>query len=135
MTGNSYRQFLERVFRSAVVWNYLAAMLRVGAAVLLLPLLVRELPPEHLGIWYVFTALGGLAVLVDMGLGHSVTRSTGYLWAGAERLLAFGVTPSDKASQPAREPNFRLLAELVETMKVYYRVLGLGAFALLIIGG
>ncbi len=127
----------QRLLRSAVFWNYLTVALRSGAAILLLPLLLRKLAPEEMGLWYVFLALGGMGALLDLGFGNSLNRATGYLWAGADRLLPVGLEPA--ATSPATgetaKPNYAALGNLVATMRWFYFGLGLGLFLLLELGG
>jgi O-antigen/teichoic acid export membrane protein len=55
----------RRTIQSAVAWTFLTTMLRVGANVFVLPLILRKLPPEHLGLWYVFLTIGGIALMAD----------------------------------------------------------------------
>ena len=137
------RQLVQRVSRSAISWSLIAAGLRFGSALLLLPLILWRVPSDELGLWYVFVSLGSLAALMDLGFAHAATRSVGYLWAGSRMLLPFGIDLPDpklegNASGGAidRQPNFPMLADLVESLRVYYFSVG-GVLALLLttIGG
>src|SRR5262249_55697048 len=85
------RQFFSRVFRSAVGWSFLATALRFGWALFILPLVLRRVPPEELGLWYVFLSLGALASLIDFGFAQTINRAAGYLWAGAAELSPYGL--------------------------------------------
>src|SRR3977135_2891590 len=89
------RQLIQRVSRSAVSWSLIAAVLRFGSSLLLLPLILWRIPSDELGLWYVFISLGALAALMDLGFAHTVTRAAGYLWAGARMLLPFGIALAD----------------------------------------
>ena len=131
------KDIAQRLLRSAVFWNYLTVALRSGAAILLLPLLLRTLSPEEMGLWYVFLALAGMGALFDLGFGNSLNRATGYLWAGAERLLPLGVDrPLPGAEETAQaKPNFEALGNLIATMRRFYLALGLGLLVLLELGG
>ncbi len=126
---------LVRLRESAVAWSFLSMLLRVGAAVLVLPLTVRVLPIEQLGLWYVFLSIGMLVSLVDLGFAPTVTRAAGYLWAGSERLLPFGYANLTVPAGETAKPNFALLGDLVATMRVYYRGLAVLVFLLLALGG
>jgi O-antigen/teichoic acid export membrane protein len=125
------RKALQRLWQSAVAWTFLATFLRLGASVLVLPVILRKLPPEHLGLWYVFGTIGSFAVLLDFGFEPTVTRMAAYAWGGASRFIAFGVH-EDKA---AGQPNRPLLRDLVATLKAYYFWVGLAVLALLAFGG
>lgn len=131
------KELTKRLLQSAVFWNYLAVALRSGAAVLLLPLLLRKLSPDELGLWYVFLSLAGMGALLDLGFGSSLNRSTGYVWAGANRLLPMGVEANARSvtTQSDARPNFELLGRLVATMRWFYLALGLFLFLALEFGG
>lgn len=131
------KELTKRLLHSAVFWNYLTVALRSGAAILLLPLLLRKLSPDELGLWYVFLSLAGIGALLDLGFGNSLNRSAGYLWAGASRLLPVGVDANARgeAGQTGAKPNFELLGCLVATMRGFYMLMGLGLFLMLEAGG
>ena len=128
------KRFAQRIYQSAIAWNFLSTLLRVGASVFVLPLMLRKMPPEQLGLWYVFGTLGAFAMLLDLGFEATVTRMTAYVWAGATRLTAFGLEETAGADR-LREPNRLLFAELLATLRAYYRALGLGVLLVLAGGG
>src|SRR5437660_12755202 len=115
---------LLRVSQSAVVWGLLATGFRGLAGVLVLPLMVRKVPSEHLGLWYVFLTLQGIGNLFDLGFSPAVTRTAGYLWAGAQQLKPFGVAAIEKSEEAPIAPNRTLPSSLVATMRLYYRFFG-----------
>lgn len=123
------RSFLNgiasRIYGSAVAWSFVFTAIRAGGNLLVLPLMLHKLTPEDLGLWYVFLSLGGMASLVDFGFYPTMSRVTAFLWAGANEIQETGVhaVPSSGDSQP--EPNYRLLADLVKTMQIYYRGIGI----------
>lgn len=134
--GETVKELRQRLWRSAVFWNYLTVALRSGAAIFLLPLVLRRLSPDELGLWYVFLALSGLAALLDLGFGSSLNRSVAYLWAGASRLLPMGVDrPEAGTSDAVKAPNFELLGRLIATMRWFYLALGLLLLVALEVGG
>lgn len=131
------RELSRRVFRSAVFWNYLAVALRSGAAIFLLPLALRRLSSDEMGLWYLFMSIAGLANLLDLGFGSSLNRSTSYLWAGASRLMPLGIDRSKDESPIAAgaTPNYELLSKLIATMRWFYLSLGILLFLVLEFGG
>jgi O-antigen/teichoic acid export membrane protein len=136
------RQLVQRVSRSAVSWSLIAAALRFGSALLLLPLILWRVPSEELGLWYVFISLGALAALMDFGFAHTATRSAGYLWAGSRMLLPFGIdlpdslVKTDTAGRPIqRPPNLPMFSNLVASLRVYYLAAGGLLFLLLTTAG
>jgi O-antigen/teichoic acid export membrane protein len=126
--------------RSAVGWSFGATALRFGSSLFLLPLILRRVPPEELGLWYVFVSLGFLAPLLDFGFAPTIVRSTSFLWAGARRLLPQGLevvdatASSDAAAEPPK-PNLPLLGDLVASLRVYYLAVGITMLVLLVVGG
>jgi O-antigen/teichoic acid export membrane protein len=133
--GQFAQAAFARATQSAVVWSLFATAVRLFSGVLVLPLVVRRLPSDHLGLWYVFLSLQGIAALFDLGFSPAVTRAAGYLWAGATELKPFGVAAQPRSSVP-RSPNYELLSALVSTMKLYYRFFGIvSALIMLVIGG
>src|SRR5690606_17932517 len=109
-----FGQCFRRGLSSAVAWSFLGTALRVGSGILLLPLLLRSLPKEQLGLWYVFISLGGLIGLLDMGFAPTASRAIAYLWAGAQELLPHGVqaVPEEHKGKPNRQLLINLLAPL-----------------------
>jgi O-antigen/teichoic acid export membrane protein len=132
------RWFLNRVLRSAVIWGFVATALRFGSVLLVLPLLLQRVPPEELGLWYVFLSFGALATLVDFGFAPTISRVTAYLWAGARELSPYGLPPNIDLPNERRdaEPNLPLLSRLVAALKAYYALLGAAALLVLLsVGG
>jgi O-antigen/teichoic acid export membrane protein len=121
------RQLVQRVSRSAVSWGLVAAALRSGSALLLLPLILWRIPSDELGLWYVFVSLGAVAGLMDLGFAHTSTRAAGYLWAGSRVLLPFGIDLADPLLETdatggaiRRQPNLPTLSNLVASLRLYY---------------
>ena len=128
------RALAQRVSQSTVSWGLAATILRFGSALILLPLVLRRISPEELGLWYIFVSLGALAALMDLGFAPVVVRSAGYLWAGSPSLLRFGIDRADRETE-IRPPNLALLSELVASLRVYYLCTGVVLFLLLGMAG
>jgi O-antigen/teichoic acid export membrane protein len=132
------RQLIQRASRSAVSWSLIAAALRFGSGLLLLPLILWRIPSDELGLWYLFISLGALAVLIDLGFAHASARSAGYLWAGSTVLLPFGINVAERLVETDtagraihRQPNLPMLSNLVASLRVYY--LSAGGLLLLLL--
>src|SRR5262249_56260127 len=119
--GGFVRYAISRASQAAVAWSLFATAFRLLSGVLVLPLIVRILPSDHLGLWYVFLSLQGIAALFDLGFGPAVTRAAGYLWGGAQELRKFGVAQVESSDSAVLAPNYSLLTRLVATMRLYYR--------------
>ena len=131
----------SRVFRSAVAWSFVATSLKLGSAILILPLILRRVSADELGLWYVFLSFGALAMLIDFGFGHTINRAVAYLWAGARELAPYGLGMREtekcleETSLCNSEPNRPLLSRLIGALKFYYAALGIFALTLLLVAG
>src|SRR5699024_3097617 len=73
-----------------VVWGYISLILIQGINVILLPFILVFLSNKELGLWYTFTSLYGLAMLIDFGFQATISRNISYIWSGAENIQARG---------------------------------------------
>lgn len=127
---------LRRIFKSAVAWGFLAAFLRAGSSLIILPLLVHRVSSEELGVWYLFGAIAGALGVLDIGFSTNVARAAACAWAGAPRLLPFGLAGLGSTPAEFSPPNRPLLAQLAASMDIFYRRAALaGALLLLVCAG
>jgi O-antigen/teichoic acid export membrane protein len=124
------RETLNRFLRSAVIWSFASAGLRVGAALLVLPLMVTRVSTEELGVWYLMMTLANCLFLLDCGFGPSLHRAVAYAWAGAKELVHFGVSESGDVHG---RPNTALTVDIVSAMRRFYLGLALFLAVLLVI--
>jgi O-antigen/teichoic acid export membrane protein len=126
---NRLRLLASHLWGSAVAWSWLFNGLRVGSALLLLPLLVRLLGKSDLGMHYVLLSLGALAMMVDFGFAGAIWRAVCIALAGGKELRAEGLAPP---AGPQAAPNHELLWDVLATTRRLY--LGLAMIALLLLG-
>ena len=131
------RRLFNRIHQTAVAWSFVATALRFGSALFVLPLILRRVPSDELGLWYVFLSFGALATLVDFGFAPTISRVTAYLWSGARELSPYGLPTNIALADQQRHtgPNLPLLSRLVAALKVYYWMLGAAALLLLLTAG
>lgn len=120
----------QRLWQSPVAWSWGFNALRVASGLLLLPLLVRLLSKDDLGMHYVLLSLGALALMVDFGFAGSIWRAVCVALAGGREIRAEGLAP---APDPAAQPNPELLWDVLATTRVLYR--GLALLAVVLLGG
>lgn len=120
----------SRLRSSAMFYGALATAVRVGANLLLLPLMLG-LPPGELALWYVLLALGEMANLADFGFGPAVTRVYSYFWAGAEDFDVRGL----RAPPRHGNPNLEALGRFHATVGHLYRWVSLIGAGVLAVGG
>jgi hypothetical protein len=121
----------QRLAKSAVLWSWLFNGLRLASGLILLPLLVRQLSVEELGLHYVLVSLAAVVLLVDFGFSTTIGRAVGYAAGGVQELEFHGVT----AAPAGGPPNRALLGQLLHATRHLYRRLTLVALLLLGTGG
>jgi O-antigen/teichoic acid export membrane protein len=126
------KALLNRLHKSAVVWSWIFNAVRLVSGVILLPLVLRELSPADLGMYYVLLSLVALAPLIDFGFGPTIGRFVGYAMGGAKTLHAQGVF---KSAESESSPNYALLWQLLLTTRVLYRYIAIGVFIIMGIWG
>lgn len=118
------------VSRTDIIWSYAGVVLSMGSNLLMLPFIVFFLDGETLGLWYVFTSIGGLTSLFDFGFSVTFARNVTYAWSGAAALEAEGVSSSAGGG-----PNYRLLNRVMATCKVIYLLIASVALLIIILVG
>jgi O-antigen/teichoic acid export membrane protein len=109
-----------------IIWNYLGIFFSMGSHVIWLPILIHYLPPDVLGLWYVFVSIGGMVELLDSGFTPTLSHSMTYAWSGAMDLKKHGVVYSGERSGP----NHALVYSILSTCRSLY--LGIACLATLV---
>jgi len=112
-----------------VIWNYLAVVLKMGSSIFLLPIILRSLGGDDVGIWMVFSTITGLVYLMDFGFHSSFVRVVSYIWSGAQDLEVKGFKREQITSSLGI--NFGLLKGVINSMKWFYSRVSLLLFLLL----
>jgi hypothetical protein len=130
---NIFRKLFSHAFKLRKNPEFLsiaAMVLRVGSSVILLPVILRVVPSEQMGLWYILVAIGNFAFLVDFGIAPTVTRHVATLAKGETRLHAVGMgAASAGASIETDLPSF-----LPAVRSLYYGVAGSSVVLALLIG-
>lgn len=121
----------KRWWRSAMLAGVLGTGVRMGANILLLPVVLMKLSSSELALWWVFVSLGGFANLSDFGFGSTIPRIYSYLFAGAEDFDAEGL----RGAKAGGQPNFAGINLLNATVRSLYLKISLAAIGLLVVGG
>lgn len=104
--------------KSDFIWSYLSKGLNIGVGILILPVILKKLNPEELGLWYIFLAISGLMNLLDFGFLPTLQRNIGYIFKGADELQAEGVPLKFNSLI-----NYQLLYDSIyASKKLYYRI-------------
>lgn len=114
-----------------VLWGYLSQFLQYGAALLVLPLLLRKLSSAELGVWYVFMTISALVSMLDMGLTPTLARNVSYVMGGAKRLQKNGYEVIEQAG----EVDYGLLKAMIAASRRIFLGIAAAALALLALPG
>ena len=94
----------------------------MGSNLIMLPIILLKLSEEAIALYYIFTSISAIAVLLDFGFSPSIARSMAYAWTGAKELKKDGI---DKVT--SAEPNYCLICKIISTCKIIYLALSLVA--------
>jgi len=117
--------------RKDISWNYAATFLQIASGIILLPLILRFLPQETIGIWAIFTSITAIVSLFDFGFSSSFTRNVTYVLSGVRILKATGF----KAEEGNTGIDYGLLKGLINVMRFLYSRIAFLMFAILITAG
>jgi hypothetical protein len=96
-----------------IIWSYLGYFFNLGVNVIILPFVLRFLNQEELGIWYTFTSVYSLVIMIDIGFSTTFVKNLTYAWSGAKELQSEGISQvSDKETV-----NIHLYAVIYQTTK------------------
>lgn len=110
-----------------IIWNYIAIFFNMGAGVLVLPLILHFLSAEEIGLNYLMLTISSMVALIDFGFSPQIGRNITYALSGAKRVEREGLY--DEANS---EPNYRLLATVIEAAKFIYRRLSIIVLVLML---
>lgn len=116
------------ISRADVLWNYAATFLKIGSSILLLPLILKMMPSEKVGMWTIFITISSFAGLLDFGFNPSFTRNVTYIFSGIKTLKKTGVNTIENN---IFEIDFGLLKGIISTMRWFYLRIAIIQFILL----
>ena len=114
-----------QIGRKDLLWNYAATSMRILSGIIVLPITLRMLPSEEMGIWSIFLSLVTITSLLDFGFSNSFSRNITYVYSGVKELKTKGYAVAETS-----DIDYSLLKSLLSAMKRYY---GIVALAFLII--
>ncbi|MEI7502052.1 MAG: O-unit flippase-like protein [Paludibacter sp.] len=113
-----------------ILWNFLATFMRVASGLIVLPLVLRLLSTDEVGLWAVFLSISSLAILLDFGFSNSFTRNITYIFSGVKALKAEGYHTSSRSDNSV---DYGLLKSVIVAMKRYYGIIALIFLAVFIV--
>ena len=130
-------QGVEHIGKRDVAWSYAATFFLIGAGLLLLPFILRQMSAEAVGIWNIFQTITMLVSMLDFGFQPSFSRNISYIFSGVRRLRKEGVesvNPTQSDGLPVAI-DYGLLKGTLKVMRRFYRWVALAAFVLLATAG
>ncbi|XNJ81439.1 O-unit flippase-like protein [Vibrio cyclitrophicus] len=110
---------IKSASKKDVIWGYLAQFLNIGSGIIIIPVAIKYLTTEELGLWYLFIAIAGLAQLLEFGFQPTISRMISYVYSGAKYLLPTGIPEMGK------DINYQLLYDLISASKKIYRYISI----------
>lgn len=110
-----------------IIWNYIAIFFNMGAGIIVLPLILHFLSAEEIGLNYLMLTISSMVALIDFGFSPQIGRNVTYAISGAKRVEREGL--HDEVNP---EPNYRLLASVIEAAKYIYRRLSVVVVVLML---
>lgn len=105
-----------KVRKKDLYWGYFAQIFSVASGLITLPLILKLLSAEEIGMNYLMLTIGSLVALFDFGFTPQFSRNITYIFSGAQVLLKEGVSTSG-----SNNINYKLLATMIHTAKFIYK--------------
>ena len=115
--------------RKDLFWNYAATSMRILSGIIVLPITLRMLSSEEMGIWGIFLSLMTITSLLDFGFSNSFSRNITYVYSGVKELKTKGYAVAESS-----EIDYGLLKNLLSAMKRFYGVLALIFLLVFVVG-
>lgn len=101
--------------KSTVIWGYVATLLSVASGIIVLPLILRLLTTDEVGVYYLLLTITSFLALFDLGFSPQISRNLTFVFSGAQELKSDGYVTGEKKINPF------LLKGLVEVSKKIYQ--------------
>lgn len=116
-----------KISKKDLFWGYFAQIFSVASGLITLPLILRLLNAEEIGMNYLMLTLGSLVALFDFGFSAQFSRNITYVFSGAQFLKKEGIvlTENDKI-------NYQLLSTMIDTARFIYKRLAFFVLTLML---
>ena len=116
-----------KISKKDIVWNYFAQFFNLGAGFIVLPVILRLLSPDEIGMNYLMLSVSSLVALADFGFSSQFGRNITYVFSGAQELRKEGMS-----DLPNGEINYHLLSVVIETAKAIFRIISIIALMVML---
>ncbi|WP_421827540.1 lipopolysaccharide biosynthesis protein [Larkinella sp.] len=123
---------ITRLWHSPTFMTWASLATRSMNLVLLIPFILRQFSPAEISLWYLFSTVISLNLMIDLGLGVTFSRFIAYAMGGAN-----GTDTTEKPVDRAHKsgPNQSYLLKVVGTQQILFAWLTGLVFLLLVVGG
>jgi O-antigen/teichoic acid export membrane protein len=116
------------ISKKDVIWSYLAQFFSLASGIIILPMVLRMLSEEEVGMNYLMLTIGSLVALFDFGFSSQFSRNITYIYSGVKELKKEDIDIADSTG----EIDYRLLATMISTAKLVYRILAIFVLVLML---
>lgn len=117
----------HRVWNSPTLMTYGSFIAKSLSLVVVLPFLLTQLTTEEIYLWYLFSAIAGFQLLIDLGFSPTFSRVIAYAMGGTD-VHTLGCPRGDAQGRP----DWHALERICSTMSYVYMRLGAAWFVLLL---
>ena len=124
---------VANVGKKDFVWTMLATFFKIGAGVLLFPIILKMLPAETVGVWTIFVTITQLTFIFDFGFNTSFARNVSYVFSGVSSLKRDGYEHVESSS--VDRIDYALLGGTIRAMRYFYSRMAVVLFVLFAVLG
>lgn len=118
-----------RTSKKDVIWSFIAQFFALGTGLITLPLVLRLLTADEIGMNYLMMSVSSMVTLIDFGFAPQFGRNITYVLSGSPELRKEGVAPS------TGEINYTLLSNMIGVARRVYRIMAILSLTLMLTGG
>ena len=104
------------ITKKDIIWGYIAKFFLIASGLITLPLVLKLLTPEEIGMNYLLLTISSMVALLDFGFSPQFGRTFTYVHSGAQTLLKEGIEKNYNS-----EVNYHLLSVLLTTARYVYK--------------
>ncbi len=116
-----------KISKKDVLWNYIAQFFNLGSGFIVLPVVLRLLSAEEVGMNYLMLTVSSLVALADFGFAQQFGRNITYVFSGAQELKKEGMD-----GLVGDAINYHLLAIVIDTAKYIYKKISVAVLIVMV---
>ena len=105
-----------KISKFDIIWSYAAQFFNLGTGFISLPLILKLLSADEVGLNYILLSINSIIALFDMGFSAQFARNITYVLSGAQEIRTEGIASEYKST--INEP---LYATIIMAAKSLYR--------------